>query len=430
MDSPPKTLDELRTLVRRGQGRTRPLFTVKLYEVVNFVADHPESIEEAGAAWCPDGSGVLVQHQALAKMFGVKAETIPRNLNDHGFRKVKMSPNEEEEFGKLLDNPDSWRKEVQKDGLFNVQTPVEQVMGIPKSPPSSPTFHGRLLDFIPYELTGVISESQCIDLLGLKNDLRYDDDRANNAIRKAWCIWSRGENGRGARMQELPLREVLISLIPASSSPRAENENQALRIHVAHLIWRSDRPIGAGRPAAEERIPFAVFMQFIVRYWSFEDQQYAVIRDLAEHGTSVASPRWKEWFLPPPANLFAARGMMSNPNEKRIFVVESTHANSFHVLIWNDSRDAVLVGRVRHHPDRPEAFEVVFPGGQVTAKMTLSELLEKSLEFCMPWAWQLRLDPMTVVPRPPPDHMEGPMPVDAPVVLDGAFDEDFLEWGF
>jgi hypothetical protein len=337
-----------------------------------------------------------------------------------------MSPNELEELAHVVGNPESWRKEVQKDGLFTKRASIERVMEIPKSPPTAPTYHGRLLDFIPYELTGVITESQCIDLLTLKHDLRYDDDRANVVIRKAWSFWSRAQGGHGGSMQEIPLREILVTLIPGSSSPRVENENQVLRINVAHLIWRWDRGTGSEGQVADERISFVVFLRFIVRYWSFEDPQDIVIRDIAARGPNAGNPQWKDWFLPPPADVWAAKVRMADRREKRIYVVESKDPKAFQVLTWHDSRETPLVGNVIHHPDRNERFEVVFPGGQATSGATLSEVLSRSLEFCVPWRWHLQVDPTAVAQTAAVDPAEGR--VEVPVAFDDPGDEESWCW--
>jgi hypothetical protein len=153
---------------------------------------------------------VHVQITALAIVFGVREPSIWRNLTEHRFDERMMDSKDLPEFAQEPDKRKTWLKMIQIDGLFTQGATAETVRSVPTCPPEAKVFHKNkhVLDFIPYQLTGVLDGGQVSDLLDLKKALGYDDDRARTVIQKAWDIWppAAGDapGGNGTKMKDRP----------------------------------------------------------------------------------------------------------------------------------------------------------------------------------------------------------------------------------
>jgi hypothetical protein len=378
----PNTVEELYRRVAYSKGKANSLsFAEKLFLAVNFVDDgspnhHHDLVGKVGIAWAENRCSLLINSDILAALLGIQVSSLARNLREHGFLLDTTHPKRSPDWlrralGSAID--DSWIQVKQIDSLMTAATRFGELKAIPAScPVLSP----------PPNIKSVTFPSQQIPIKQIQSDL--GGGREAKAILKwAWEIWREIPGCQPEPKRDLPMGNILFALIPRLRGAQ-EIRNNAIRAHIAHLLWVWDRPSHGQELAFLRPITFARFLGFVVRYWS-KAGPLAVIEDIISPATSADNLTWAEWFLCPPDDFVSARWKafqtastacerawerIGDPPARKFCVVESKSiSNGFDCLCANDGEaggiSAVRVGTVIHRPDRTNVFEVTYvnPGG-------------------------------------------------------------------
>ena len=126
-----KDVQNLKDYLNKEHQGSRIKFATKVFHVLNFTKEHPESINICGAAWCNDGTHFICNATIMANFLNLRSNSINTNFRDHGFRIDHSNLNQiKHDFPHLI-NIRNWKMRSNTMFAFKFSLNVEEIEKIP-----------------------------------------------------------------------------------------------------------------------------------------------------------------------------------------------------------------------------------------------------------------------------------------------------------
>lgn len=126
-----KDVQNLKEYLNKEHQGSRIKFATKVFHVLNFTKEHPESINICGAAWCNDGAHFICNANIMAGFLNLRSNSINTNFRDHGFRIDHSSLSQVKHDFPHLMNIKNWKMRSNTIFAFKYNLNVEEIEKIP-----------------------------------------------------------------------------------------------------------------------------------------------------------------------------------------------------------------------------------------------------------------------------------------------------------
>lgn len=126
-----KDVQTLKDYLNKEHQGSRIKFATKVFHVLNFTKEHPDSINCCGAAWCSNGLHFICNATIMANFLNLRSNSINTNFRDHGFRIDHSNLSQiKHEFPHLV-NIRNWKMRSNNMFAFKLGLNVEDIEKIP-----------------------------------------------------------------------------------------------------------------------------------------------------------------------------------------------------------------------------------------------------------------------------------------------------------
>lgn len=347
----PETLEDLRSYVNRDDNKGRMKFMVKILIIMKYTLNHPETIEETGAAWCSDKIHFIVNSNKLANFMNLRPNSINTNFRDHGFIIVSSLASDLGKDFPGIALTRHWKKRYISNPPFTANTTITEAEAIPCIQVRIDTQERlenkkseNFLPFIPKETNIFLKgdQGQLLNLSQLNFALMTKDDedgsnwfkRLLKNLTEYWKLNVSGEASSGI--------QHLISVIIDKSQLSPMNKGQ-ISANIEFLLHMRD-----DSSQISDTITFDTFVKYFVRYGSINDP-IGILHEVTYYGEHIepflmgfssfesqSQPdvriQFKNWFSPF-ADKEAAKKLLNQQVGECWVVIPSKTPNMFTLVL-------------------------------------------------------------------------------------------------
>lgn len=372
MDKDPNqisNIEELRKVVNESGSKMR--FLVKIFYILQFVKNHPDSMDILGASWCEDNFHFVANSQKLGEFLKIKPNTVNTNFRAHQNKIISCSTSELKKEFPIIIETRHWKKRYSKDHLFNYKSTIKEVEQIKMLTQNIDSFFSNIQDseqpsaiiednifHYPDETFNLLKNdrSQLFNLSQMYFTLSEDDTFFSKFLDFITNLWKSKINPNGNTALIQSAISILLNKDPSKYEDYDDDDidpkTEILEKNLSFLL-----PQNFENSQICDYVSFSSFARHFMRYCDHFDMCSTLneISNLSDFDYDNSSFKFQSWFKPTASKMTAIDFLKKQEGESWV-VIPSTSANKFTLLLSLGESLNISALHIKHNPipSKPE----------------------------------------------------------------------------